>query len=379
MDSTTPVRRRPSARRPSPTLQYGDIFDDRYMINGFAGKGATSYVYRARSVDSFETVAIKVLHSHLLQDAVKRRRFMREARVMMGLRHRNIVRFAQIIERPDCLAFIMEYIDGQTLSEWLNAQAHELDEVDLACVFVDILRGLASAHAAGIVHRDLKPANVLITMGEQGRYVAKIIDFGVAKVLGEEVGEGEQGKIVGTAAYISPEEINDPVAVCPASDLYSLGVMLYEAMCGERPFHGMPVYDLMDAHAYESPRPPRAINPAISPAFESVILRTLHKMPNGRFESAPDMIRAMEMALQGMEIEADPLTSSVEALATPSPLEAQGEASPEPDARARSLMSLIGQCARGALSLFGATGVTGRAHDPHHLARVSIAPQVPLG
>lgn len=374
--TSTYVRRSPRARRPSPTLSYGDRVEDRYIINGFAGTGATSYVYRARHMDSFEPVAIKVLHPHLLRDPIKRRRFLREAEVMMQMAHPNVVRFHEIIEREDMLAFVMEYIDGQTLSDWQSDLSGELEEIELACVFVDILRGLSHAHYHGVVHRDLKPANVLITF-EDGRHVAKIIDFGVAKLLAEPTKEEDAQKIVGTAAYISPEEVSDPDAVCPASDLYSIGVMLYEAACGRRPFQGMPVGDIMEAHVEREPPKPREFNPDLSPAFESVILRTLSKRPDGRFESAPEMIRALELALQGAmamtEEEWQEVAEDEEAMTTEWHRAIERAANKQRNA----VLGFVQRCLQNAFLLLTSTGAHGRSHDPHYSNR-SAGPDLPL-
>ncbi len=360
------IRRNPQARRgPQPTLKYGDVFGN-YVINGFAGTGATSYVYRARRADSFEPVAIKVMHPHLLGDAVKRRRFIREAEVMMRLRHPNVVRFEEILEIDGHLAFVMEYVEGETLTQWRDAHAGEIDEQTLACVFVDLLRGLSLAHRAGIVHRDLKPANVLISW-QDGRYVAKIIDFGVARLVDEALAEDEKSSIVGTAAYISPEEVVDPEAVCPASDLYSLGVMMYEAACGQRPFTGRPVGELLTAHVSEAPQRPRALNPGISPGFESVILRTLEKDPEGRFASAPEMIRALEIALSSaMEMTSEEWERA--ALSDQVTTEWHRAVEREHERRTNPLVSFMRRCFAGAMLVFS-TGTTGRHDDPHHLAR----------
>src|SRR5690625_3533574 len=191
---TSQIRRRPA--EPQPTLQYGDEFGP-YIITGFAGSGATSYVYRARRRDRFESVAIKVLHPHLVADPTKRLTFYREARVMMRMQHPNVVRFEEIIEAGNTLAFVMEYIDGLTLTQWRQSQPEGIDEMTLACVFVDILRCVTAAHRECVVHRDLKPANILITE-ESGRAVAKIIDFGVARFVDQPLMEQEKSKIVGT-------------------------------------------------------------------------------------------------------------------------------------------------------------------------------------
>lgn len=282
--------------QPAPTLRYGDHFG-KYVINGFAGRGATSFVYQARPREGFERVAVKVLHPHLIQDPNKRRQFYQEARIMMRMRHPNVVRFYEILEQDGHLAYVMEYIDGLTLEDWMKVHARQANQMELACLFSDILRGLSHAHRHGVVHRDVKPANVLITE-DNGRLVAKIIDFGLARFADEPLSAEERQKIAGTAAYISPEEVVDPDSVCEASDLYSLGVILYEAACGKRPFEAETPRELLDAHARMTPKNPRELNPTLSPQFEEVILRTLSKRPETRFDSAPAMIQALQDAIQ---------------------------------------------------------------------------------
>lgn len=369
------VRRKPMQGGPASTMAYGDRLGD-YLINGFAGTGATSYVYQARRQDSFDPVAIKVLHPVLLRDEVKRARFLREAQVMMRLSHPNIVRFYEIIDEPGCLAFVMEYIEGQTLSRWCESNAGVLEEEVLACVFVDILRGLSHAHRHGIVHRDLKPANVLITRADD-RYVAKIIDFGVARMMDEPIPSEEQHKILGTAAYISPEEVLNPAAICPASDLYSLGVMLYEAATGRRPFEDMGVEDLLDAHVRRAPTRPTAHNPEMSPAFESVILRTLTKSPDERFQSAPEMIRALELALQGA-LAMDPARWEEVVTDESMTTEWHREVIAGVGAvRGAAVWVMLMRCIQLALLLFAATGVRGGGDDPHYLSR-AVGPELPL-
>lgn len=371
--SQASIRRQPRARKPQPTYQYGDVLEERYIINGFAGKGATSYVYRARSLESFEPVAIKVLHPHLLKDEVKRRRFLREAELMMQLTHPNVVKFHEIIEQDGLLAFVMEYIDGETLTEWRERHEGHLEEVELACVFVDMLRGLSHAHRAGIVHRDLKPANVLITHAD-GRYVAKIIDFGVARQLAVPMSDEEKSKILGTAAYISPEEVANPEQICPASDIYSIGVMLYEAACGRRPFQGMPIRDLMDAHVGERPPRPSEFNPGLTPAFESVILKTLQKQPDGRFESAPDMIRGLELALQGaMAMSEDEWRLVDESDEEQMTTEWHRAIERAALRRANPVLSWMRRCMESAFVLFASTGArTTNGSDPHYIHRSDI-------
>lgn len=372
--STSAISRRPRASRPEPTLRYGDRLS-KYLINGFAGVGATSYVYRARTLDSFQPVAVKVLHPHLIEDQVKRLRFEREAQMMMRFSHPNVVQFHEIIELADGgLAFVMEYIDGQTLEDWLQTdEAKSVAESTIACLFVDVLRGLNHAHRFGVIHRDLKPANILITQTAD-RFVAKIIDFGVARFADQPTPPEDKQKIVGTAAYISPEEVRDPDTVCASSDLYSIGVMMFEAACGVRPFEGKPVRELMDAHAYEAPPRPREVNPAITPALESVIMRTLAKTPNERFDSAPQMITALEMAIRSAMHVAAQLEAPAPAVTARTTEWRRDEPSAEEIALATSndaarFLALCRQAMLMAFTLLMTSGAEGRDGDPHHLNR----------
>jgi serine/threonine-protein kinase len=362
---TAAIHRKPrlDPTEPEPTLRYGDTFG-KYVINGFAGKGATSYVYAARPRDSFERVAIKVLHPHLLADPSKRRKFYREARIMMRMRHKNVVRFTEILELDGHLAYVMEFIEGVTLEEWMETEAKQADQMELACLFSDVLRGLTHAHRHGVVHRDMKPANILITPHE-GRYVAKIIDFGLARFANQPISQDERSKIAGTAAYISPEEVTDPDSVGHSSDLYSLGVMLYEAACGKRPFDGKTPRELLDAHAFSAPVRPSQVNPSISPEFEQVIMRTLSKNPQTRFDSAPEMIGALEMAIQkAMRAEMQKLAA--ESAPTTEWTRGQGGSSAK---EKNAMMLYLMMCMRAMFTVLATTGASEGAKDPHHLNR----------
>ena len=363
--ASSKIRRKPGKDDDNPrsTLRYGDDFG-RYVITGFAGKGATSYVYRARRKESFDSVAIKVLHPKLTADPTKRRMFFNEARLMLRMEHSNVVEFHEIVETRGRVAFVMEYIDGVTLDTFLAKNAGQMDEEMLAMLFIDVLRGVAHAHRNGVIHRDLKPANVMIT-DEGRRQCAKILDFGLARFADRELHPDERDKIAGTAAYISPEEVENPENVCRSSDLYSLGVMLYEAACGRRPFNGRDPRKLLHAHARQNPPSPRAHNPDISPAFEKIILKTLEKNPDGRYKSAGEMIDAMEGAMRQM-LETRAGMPSIEEMAETTEWnrdEVSDQDSSEPIYRYFVL------CLQMAFTILTATGHTGRSDDPHHMNR----------
>lgn len=368
-----------SSPGPQPTLRYGDPFGD-YVITGFAGKGATSFVYQARRADDFQKVAVKVLHPHLLADPAKRRKFYQEARIMMRMRHPNVVNFREILELDGHLAYVMEYIDGPTLEDWMRTHAKSASQLELACLFSDILRGLSHAHRHGVVHRDIKPANILIAT-QQGRLVAKVIDFGLARFADQPLSAQERSKIAGTAAYISPEEVRDPDSVGQTSDIYSLGVMLYEAACGQRPFAEEDPRALLDAHAHRMPPSPRQVNPALSPEFEDVILRTLSKHPDSRFDSAPEMIQALQDAIQAaMRAE---MMQLAQENATTTEWSRDTAAAPNPSQHTAMLLYLM-MCMRAMFAVLGGSGLSKPQgppeHSAHHLHRAPDPGfQLPLG
>lgn len=257
-------------------------------------------VYRARRGPTFEPLAVKVLDPHLVADPGRRKRFFREARLMLRLDHANVVQFHEILEVEGRVGFVMEYIDGATLADWFSDEASPVELETAVDLFVDILRGVAHAHQNGVIHRDLKPANIMITERDGGLR-AKIIDFGVSRARGEDPTERDREKVVGTPAYISPEEVRDPEAVCASSDLYSLGVMMFEAVCGRRPFAEETSRALLSAHARKPPPAPRTLNPALPAFLEEVILKTLEKRPNARFGSAGEMIGALEQYVRRVD------------------------------------------------------------------------------
>lgn len=372
------IRREPTADDNSrtSTLRYGDRFG-RYVITGFAGKGATSYVYRARRYESFDSVAVKVLHPELVAEPRKRRKFFHEARLMLRMDHPNVVQFREIVETEGRVGFVMNYIDGVTLDDWLERRAGQLDEQTLAMLFIDILRGVAHAHEEGVIHRDLKPSNIMITESDS-RFRAKILDFGVARFADQQPHPDDREKIVGTAAYISPEEVERPDAVCRASDIYSLGVMLYEAATGHLPFAGQSPRALLRAHAREEPPSPRQFNPNLSRALEAVIMQTLQKDPDGRFDSADDMIDGLEGAIRSM-FGAGHGGRPVEEMAETSQWSRDRDADDAEDGEPSDdpLYQHVLTYLQLALTLFAATGHTGESDDPHHLNRGEPEPPRP--
>lgn len=241
-----------------------------------------------------------------------------------------------------------------------------MDEQTLASLFVDILRGVAHAHDNGVIHRDLKPTNIMITESES-RFSAKILDFGVARFADEKPHREERDKIIGTAAYISPEEVENPDEVGRASDIYSLGVMLYEAATGQRPFGDDDPRRLLHAHARREPPSPRDYNPDLSPAFEEIILTTLQKDPDGRYRDAGEMIDALEGVIRQM------FRAPTEASSTETAAETREWSRTVADESEQNgddaLYRYLAACFQFAFAFLTATGHRGGPDDPHHLNR----------
>ena len=251
------------------------------------GEGGMGVVYRARDERLERDVALKVLPAGALADDAARRRFRKEALALAKLNHPNI----GVIHDFDCEDgvdfLVMEYIQGATLSERLNGALPEKEVVRLGRQLAD---GLVAAHGQGIVHQDLKPANLRVTPDER----LKILDFGIAKLLRPEM-EGDAtltatstGKISGTIPYMAPEQLRGE-RVDARSDIYAAGAVLYEMATSERPFTATHGARLIEAILHEAPRPPRAINPKVSPELEAIILKALDKDPDRRYQSAKEL------------------------------------------------------------------------------------------
>ena len=339
---------------PRSRRQPGDLILGVYEVIDLAGVGATSYVYvcRPRGASHDQRFAIKVLHDDLRAKPAARRRFLREAKLMQALDHENIVAVHEVVETPKVSAYVMDLVEGPTLKEWASYARAVGRAEDVLAVFLDILSGVGCAHTNGIIHRDLKPANILLEVSGP-RPVPKIIDFGVARLAEAPPDPEDLGTIRGTAAYISPEEIRSPHEVCASSDLYSLGVVLYEVTSGVRPFQGRPSRELMTAHFYDAPSLPSDHEPSVHPAVESVILGMLAKHPDLRYQCAFELRDTLRAAIE--------LSSAIQVeeavpLAVP--------AAPW-KARAGSLFGAV-------LDFMLGPGLTGLPGDPHHLARPHV-------
>jgi serine/threonine protein kinase len=262
-------------------LNPGDLLD-RYVIEKVIGRGGMSTVYRARHERLRSLHAIKVLQINV---PAVRRRLLLEGRVQASLKHPNIVAVTDVIERGDNLALVMEYVNGPALYELLT----EPLSVDEALrLFRGMVTGVAAAHAAGLVHRDLKPANVLLSRTNMG-FVPKVGDFGLVKVEDED-GMTRTGAMMGTPSYMSPEQIRAPSDVDHRSDLWSLGVILYEMLAARPPFKGVDPLDTFNRIAHRDFPPLRSLRPDVPKRVTDVIDALLVPDRNKRLQSTDEIL-----------------------------------------------------------------------------------------
>ncbi len=258
------------------------------------GSGGMAVVYRAEDDILGRAVALKTLHHHYAEVPSFRRRFRQEARAMASLDHENIVKVYDISQDGEVPFIVVECISGRDIGDLLvgrrGRRSGRLNEQFVRRIAMQLLRALSYAHRRGIIHRDIKPSNILLTSGG----TVKVADFGIARIVEEEdVAIGEPGEIVGSARYMSPEQLRGEDAT-PRSDIYSVGVLLYHCLTGRPPFSG-DVKSLARQHIHKDPPPPRRLNKRITPGMEAVILKALSKKPRDRYFSANAMLDDMEI------------------------------------------------------------------------------------
>ena len=259
-----------------------------YLILGTLGAGGMGKVYKVRNTLSDRIEAMKVLLPDLSDQKDLADRFLREIKVLASLHHPNIAELRTALTIDNQLVMIMEYVEGSTLAARLLQGP--VRYADALAYFDQVLAALSCAHALRIVHRDIKPANIMLT--PQG--VVKLMDFGIARS-GNDLGLTMTGTTLGSVAYMSPEQVRcEPID--GRSDLYSVGVSLYETITGQRPYVSENNFEIMQAHLQIPPTPPSELKPDIPPALSQLILMAMAKDPAERFQTA-DALRAALMSL----------------------------------------------------------------------------------
>lgn len=266
---------------------------DEYRLDTLLGQGGMARVYRGLDVRLKRWVAIKVIDAPFRTDSDYVMRFEREAQAIAQLEHPHIVRLYRYGEANGLLYMAMQYVEGASLNQVLatyRAEGEYIEPDEASRIVREVCVALDYAHSKGVIHRDVKPSNIVLD--KQGRAV--LADFGLALL----TDVGTQGQIFGTPHYMAPEQAMSSASAVSQSDLYSVGVMLYEMFTGELPFDAPQPLDVAMLHMTETPSPPREFRPELSPTLEAVILKTLAKEPEDRYPSGVALADALAQALR---------------------------------------------------------------------------------
>lgn len=276
-------------------MKYG-----RYEVIEELGRGQMGVVYLAHDPKIDRKIALKVLRQDRLASEDFIVRFMKEAKAVGRLSHPGIVTVYDIGQDQETVFIAMELLEGVSMEEWMSAGAPQMaDIVDIA---VQIAEALDYAHRRGIVHRDIKPTNIIVTLDGK----VKLTDFGIARIEDASATyQTQAGEILGTPSYMSAEQVMGKT-IDGRSDLYSLGVILYQLCTGTRPFKGANLSAVFMAITQETPPAPHELNPSLSPAMSRLILRSLSKTPEERFANGNEMAAALKACLQDGDIGSAP-------------------------------------------------------------------------
>jgi eukaryotic-like serine/threonine-protein kinase len=270
------------------SLTPNTLIDGRYKVVSKLGSGGMADVFLAEDEQLSRKVALKLLHDRFAADPDFVERFRREAQAAAGLQHPNVVSVYDRGKYEDTYYIAMEYLPGRSLKQLIRDEA-PLEPLRAIDITMQILKAARFAHRRGVIHRDLKPHNVIVDDSDQ----AKVTDFGIARAGASDM--TETGSIMGTAQYLSPEQAQG-LPVGEGSDLYSIGVVLYEMLTGRVPFDGDAAVTIALKHVSEAPVPPSRLNPLVPPELEQVVLWVLNKNPSDRPANADQLITALEHA-----------------------------------------------------------------------------------
>jgi serine/threonine protein kinase len=280
----TPTRDLARTAPVDATERLGQVFADRYRVDALIGAGGMGQVFRARDTREHRDLALKVLHSSREDDADRTERFKREIGILSRIKHPAVPAIMDFGLHESELFFVSELVDGTDLKTEIKRRG-PWNPVDAAALAAGVAEALAVAHSLGVVHRDVKPSNIMVARDG----AVKLLDFGLARGVGIDVTTlTRTGTIVGTPSYMSPEQF-DTHGVDERSDIYSLGVVLFEMLTGKLPFTGQTPVAIAIKHKIEPARPPRALRSELPAWIDRVVVRCLEKDPAHRFATAADL------------------------------------------------------------------------------------------
>lgn len=316
---------------PQGPLQAGDEIGSKYRVERVIGQGGMGQVLAARHLDLDQLVAVKVLLPDAAAEEGVVERFLREGRASVRLKGQHVTKVLDVGQHHGTPYLVMEYLEGQSLRDVLDAYPQGMPVHEAVQLLLQACEGIAEAHALGIVHRDIKPENLFVSVGADGRPLLKVLDFGISKVQG--LGEQpltQTASLFGSPQYMSPEQMRSTKHVDARTDVWSLGVVAYELLCGKRPFNANTVYELCLQVAQDEPVPLGVQRPELPAALTAAIAGCLRKDQAARTSNVAALARALEPfggeRARGSGERVEEIVRRSPSLLPPSP-DASGEAS----------------------------------------------------
>lgn len=264
----------------------GKVIENKFKIIREIGSGAMGVVYEAEHLQLKKRFAIKSIRSEYTKDPDFNARFDQEAKTQALLQHPNIIQVTDFIKENDQFFMVMEYIQGNGLDTLIKEK--KINEEKMLSILKDVLKGLGHAHSKGIIHRDIKPSNIMITHDK----TAKLMDFGIALLTGER--QDGDCVIAGTPPYMSPEQIYRPGVMDHRSDIYSVGILMFEMLCGKRPFDGKTIHETQRNHIHQKLPAIISVFPESAPEISNILEKSLEKRPDDRFNDCQDFLESIE-------------------------------------------------------------------------------------